>query len=189
MITIEFANLHVILQSGSPLYRKYLARKKQQAATDSDVAIKDESAALQMQKEAMRNLHIIELLDNNSSFRKLSAVQKRHLESLAEGPVYYAPGQRLWLSGQSVDKAFIIVAGTVAFVPKRRNAHAAASVATDMPPPNAMHASSASNNIHSVSRDEGRHVEKGITLGDEMRMDAMKAMKELHDLDMVSKCC
>jgi hypothetical protein len=141
VITIEFANLHAILQSGSARYRKYLARKRQQAATDSDVECKVESAMLQMQKEAMKNLNIIELLDNNSSFRKLTAVQKRHLESLAEGPLYYAPGQRLWRSGQQVDKAFIVVAGTVAFVAKRRSAHVANVSATLENLPNATKAS------------------------------------------------
>ncbi len=33
----------------------------------------------------------------------------------------YTPGQRLWRSGSTVNKSFIIVAGTVSFVPKRRN--------------------------------------------------------------------
>jgi hypothetical protein len=120
VITIEYSNLQAILQSGSSLYRKYLARKKQQVAADSDVGITQKTVASQMQKEAMKNLNIIELLDCNSSLRKLNAVQKRHLESLAEGPIYFAPGHRLWRTGQKVDKAYIIVAGTVAFVPKRR---------------------------------------------------------------------
>jgi len=120
VITIEYTNLQAILQSGSSLYRKYLARKKQQVAADSDVGVIHKTAASQMQKEAVKNLNIIELLDCNSSLRKLNAVQKRHLESLAEGPVYFAPGHRLWRTGQTVDKAYIVVAGTVAFVPKRR---------------------------------------------------------------------
>ena len=63
----------------------------------------------------------MELLDLNSALRKLSAVQKRHLESLAEGPIYYAPSQRLWKSGAPVDQAFIVVEGTAAFVTKRTN--------------------------------------------------------------------
>jgi hypothetical protein len=63
----------------------------------------------------------MDLLDSNSAMRKLSAVQKRHLESLAVGPVSFAPGERLWQAGQPVDKAFILVEGTAAFLPKRRN--------------------------------------------------------------------
>jgi hypothetical protein len=49
--------------------------------------------------EAVRNLNVLELLDCNSALRKLSAVQKRHLESLAEGPLYFRPGERLWRAG------------------------------------------------------------------------------------------
>ena len=188
MITIEFANLHAILQSGSPLYRKYLARKRQQATTDSDVEFKDESAAHQMQKEAMRNLSIIELLDNNSSFRKLNAVQKRHLESLAEGPLYYAPGQRLWRSGQSVDKAFIVVAGTVAFVAKRRNAQTAVTgghgvQVDDMPSHSkAHHEATRENNTSGFVDDELAEI-GSLGLGDQMRKAALKALKELNDHD------
>eukprot|EP00978_Attheya_sp_CCMP212_P003499 scaffold7218_cov52-Attheya_sp.AAC.5 len=100
VITIEFTNLHAILKSGSSLYRKYLARQKQS-------------------KES--TLRVTDLLDSNSAMRKLSAVQKRHLESLAVGPVSFAPGERLWQVGQPVDKAFILVEGTAAFIPKRRN--------------------------------------------------------------------
>ena len=66
-------------------------------------------------------MKVIEVLESNSTLRRLRAVQKRHLESLAEGPFYYSPGQRLWRFGTTVDKAFIIVAGTVSFVAKRRN--------------------------------------------------------------------
>lgn len=76
--------------------------------------------------DSVRNLEIIELLEDNTALRKLSAVQKRHLESLAEGPVYYAPGQRIWKSNTPVENAFIIVSGTVSFVAKRRNAGSAA---------------------------------------------------------------
>lgn len=135
VITIEYSNLNTILKSGSPLYRKYLARKKQQVAADSDVSIPYQTAASQMQKEAMKNLNIIELLDCNSSLRKLNAVQKRHLESLAEGPVFFAPGQRLWRAGQTVDRAYIVVAGTVAFVPKRRQTQESKPPPAGMPKP------------------------------------------------------
>ncbi len=76
--------------------------------------------------EAVQNLDILELLEYNTALRKLSAVQKRHLESLAEGPKYYAPGQRIWKSNTPVENAFIIVCGTVSFVAKRRNAGSAA---------------------------------------------------------------
>ena len=63
----------------------------------------------------------MDIIEYNSTLRKISAVQKRHLESLAEGPVYYAPGERLWQMGKVVDKAFIIVGGTASFHAGRRN--------------------------------------------------------------------
>ena len=36
MITVEFSSLHVILKSGSPLYRKYLERKAHQERVKAD---------------------------------------------------------------------------------------------------------------------------------------------------------
>ena len=74
----------------------------------------DETPEL-MKLEGVKNLNVMELLDHNSSFRKISAVQKRHLESLAEGPKYFAPNKRLWTSGSPVDNAFIVVEGTARF--------------------------------------------------------------------------
>ncbi len=85
-----------------------------EGATNPDIFLND-----------VRNLEILELLKFNTTLRKYSAVQKRHLESLAEGPVYFKPGQRLWRSGTAVEKAYIIVSGTVSFVAKRRNAGSA----------------------------------------------------------------
>lgn len=125
----------------------------------------------------MKNLNIIELLDNNSTFRKLNAVQKRHLESLAEGPLYYAPGQRLWRSGQQVDKAFIVVAGTVAFVAKRRSAHVANMNAPPENSPNATKASGGDGCNHSN--------DSAVNLGNEMQIAVVKAVKELKDPNFV----
>jgi len=66
-------------------------------------------------------LNILELIDMNTGLRKLTAVQKRHLECLAEGPIAYNPGERLWKAGAPVDKAFLVIAGTASFVVRRRN--------------------------------------------------------------------
>lgn len=125
-ITIEMSYLHTILKEGSPLYRKYLLRQEEKErrrgsqTMDSEVdggEVQD-IPPLMLQSNVV-NMNLIELLDCNSALRKLSAVQKRHIESLAEGPIYFQPGQRLWKSGSPVDRAFIIVAGTAAFVTKR----------------------------------------------------------------------
>lgn len=83
------------------------------------------TATAQMLDEATRTMNVGDLLKCNSAFRKLSAVQKRHLESLAEGPISFEPGERLWRAGTPVDRAFIIVSGTASFAPKRRNAGSA----------------------------------------------------------------
>jgi len=125
VITIEFSNLHSILKSGSELYRKYLARKARRDQKNAQAKFAKHNITSSSQTvfdKALENLNIVELLDANSAFRRLNAVQKRHLESLAEGPIHYNAGQRLWRMGAAVDKAFIIVAGTATFLAKRRNA-------------------------------------------------------------------
>jgi len=125
VITVEFSNLHAILKTGSALYRKYVERRNQQRKVTAGSVLElpnRPSSVQQLLEDAMRNLNVLELLDTNSTLRKLNAVQKRHLESLAEGPVSFQPGERLWRAGAPVDKAYIVVAGTAAFVPKRRNA-------------------------------------------------------------------
>jgi hypothetical protein len=163
VITIEISHLHPILKSGSPLYRKYLDRRAQQERAQSLEMIEGDhlSATQQLLGEALRNLNILELLNCNSALRKLSAVQKRHLESLAEGPVSFIPGERIWRSGAPVDRAFIIVSGTASFVPRRRNA-GSANV------PNANH-----------SRHRSEEGKANCSIGEEMRQDALKAIEEL----------
>lgn len=123
VILIEFAFLHNILREGSSLYRKYLDRKEHRRSHRRDSEASKEESVLPdlMNTEGVVNLNVMELLDCNSAFRKVSAVQKRHLESLAEGPKYFGPNQRLWKSGSPVDEAFIVVEGTAQFVTKRTN--------------------------------------------------------------------
>lgn len=127
VITVEFSNLHAILKTGSALYRKYLERRSYQAKLVAEPALREDeiSSTPQLLDKALRCLNVSELLNANSAFRKFSAVQKRHLECLAEGPVYFNPGERLWRAGAPVDKAFLIVSGSASFVPKRRNAGSA----------------------------------------------------------------
>lgn len=159
VITIEFPSLHAILRNGSPLYRKYLERKATQELVRRDSSTIDYSNTTeQLLEDAMRHLNVLELLNCNSALRKLSAVQKRHLESLAEGPLSFQPGERLWRAGTPVDKAFLLVSGTASFVPKRRNAGSA-----------------------TVAQLKENEKDKygDPSLGDSMRVDAMKAIKEL----------
>lgn len=122
--------------------------------------------------DAMRNLNVLELLDCNSAMRKLSAVQKRHLESLAEGPAYYQPGERLWRAGAPVDKAFVVVSGTASFVPRRRNAGS-----VGLPPASKASPTSQNTDPSLMSIDLGDL--RKLSLGETMQRDAMAAVREL----------
>lgn len=161
VITVEFAGLHRILKNGSPLYRKHLDRKAIQERVNQDLpTYTDHSASTEkLLEDALRDLNILELLNCNSALRKLTAVQKRHLESLAEGPIVFQPGERLWRAGTPVDKAFIIVSGTASFAPKRRNAGSALVTSSN------------------TMKDKDKLGDPQI--GETMQADAIKAMKEL----------
>ena len=159
VITVEFSSLHAILKAGSPLYRRYLERKSSQERAKMDGSqserLSNATPTDHLLDDAVKNLNVLDLLNCNSALRKLSAVQKRHLESLAEGPISFQPGERLWRAGTPVDRAFVIVSGTASFVPKRRNAGSA---------------------VHTGDAD-GKMGDPNV--GDSMRLDALKAMKEL----------
>lgn len=176
---MEFSNLHAILKSGSALYRKYLERRMQQRRVTAEVMPDVKHSATQaLLDDAIRNLNVLELLDCNSALRKLSAVQKRHLESLAEGPVSYQPGERLWRAGAPVDKAFVVVSGTASFVPRRRNAGSVglpASAKISLAPRN--HHNESSSSGPTQSEDMSKFSK--LSLGETMRVDAMIAMREL----------
>merc|ERR1740124_473744 len=132
VITVEFASLHSILKSGSALYRTYLARKSKTSSPDAIPNCLKGTSTGHLFEDIVRKLNVIGVLELNTTLHKLSAVQKRHLESLAEGPSYYSPGERLWRFGATVDKAFIIVAGTVSFIARRRNAGSTSSFGGDI---------------------------------------------------------
>lgn len=127
VITVEFSGLHWILKSGSSLYRTYLARLSHQELAKMNSSSKEPSRQRQtmtdkLLDDARKELNVLELLNCNSALRKLNAVQKRHLECLAEGPVSFQPGERLWRAGHPVDKAFVIISGSASFViPRRQN--------------------------------------------------------------------
>jgi len=164
VITVEFPSLHAILQDGSSLYRKYLSRRNK-----LHVAVDSITQGNKSFDKAIKDLNIIELLECNSALRKLSAVQKRHLESLAEGPTFYSSGQRLWRQGSAVDKAYLIVAGTASFIQKRRMAGSASVTCAA-----GALAMATGHSSRSSSVEEGRS-----ELGTSMRVDALKAMRQL----------
>jgi len=162
VIVVDFANLHTIMRNGSPLYRKYHLSLSQKHTCTIPSAINQKNS--EVFKNAVENLNVLELLESNTGLRKLTAVQKRHWECLVEGPTVYTPGQRLWRAGATVDKAFIVVAGTVSFVPKRR------------------HGGSAGKKLGKPHRLKQNHETKNFreeNMGETMRIDAVKAVREL----------
>lgn len=161
VITIEFPCLHSILQRGSDSYGQYLARIERCAhsAGPND------------------GLNINEIININSGLRKLTAVQKRHLESIAKGPLVFKPGERLWREGENVDKAFIVVSGTCLFVPGRRKGGAISVV-----PSNVRDSlESFSDELH----DDFDTVEGSVSLSDRMYGDAQKAVQQLVSIPLV----
>lgn len=173
VITVEFTNLHKILKSGSSLYRTYLSRRASMSVADIPPCLQAAPCSHQFH-DAVRNLSVIELLECNSALRKLSAVQKRHLESLAEGPVYFSPGKRLWQSQATVDKAFIVVAGTASFVQKRRNAGSVGNARTSKD------TSDLITSIRAAGADDeydGHSAQ--ISVGEAMLLDSMRVIQEL----------
>jgi hypothetical protein len=164
VIMVDFSSLHRILSSGSVLYQKY-----QISLSETHSCIIPDTIQAKMHgvfENAVKNLNIIELLDSNTGLRKLTAVQKRHLECLVEGPSVYEPAQRLWRSGQPVDKAFIIVAGTVSFVPKRRNGGSAKM-------------KTLTHRLKNEIRDDGEDA-NDAQISEQMRDSAVRAVRELH---------
>jgi hypothetical protein len=116
VIMIEYSSLHSILKAGSELYRSYLNRRAKKVSDTFERLPPDHFF-----QNIIKNVELLDIIESNSTLRKISAVQKRHFESLAEGPVYFAPGERLWNSGAPVDKAYLIVGGTASFLARRKS--------------------------------------------------------------------
>ena len=132
---LNMKDLYKILKKGSKLFRKYLVLKEKQAAEEA--AVKAEILRNELNESDNNSLSdsvdgtgpedwfaydsVLEVLKCNSALARLTAHQKRHLESLAEGPRVFEPGHYLWCVGQAVDYAFLIVAGTALFASKTDN--------------------------------------------------------------------
>lgn len=138
VIIVSMKDLHKILKGGSPLYRKYLECLKKEEADaaeksliDADDLSGDDIAAQwglsttctpkQSQKKHpppnpnTNTSSFLDTISHNSALGNLSALQKRHLESLAEGPRYFDAGQPIWQVGSPVEYAFLIVSGSATF--------------------------------------------------------------------------
>mmetsp|Transcript_7652 Transcript_7652/g.14591 ORF Transcript_7652/g.14591 Transcript_7652/m.14591 type:complete len:1365 (+) Transcript_7652:217-4311(+) len=169
VIVVDYSSLKTILKNGSALYRRYVLSRSQKHACVIPPSIQGKISG--MFENAVKNLNVIELLDSNTGLRKLTAVQKRHLECLVEGPTAFAPGQRLWRSGSAVDKAFIVVAGTVSFVPKRRNGGTAGKVTKKK--------TSRVKEMHET-KTKRTYEEERPDIGESMQKDAVRAVREIH---------
>lgn len=138
VIMLNMKDLHLILKSGSKLFRKYLSLKEKQAVEEEamkaqmlrnesdgnhfgangDIHRFDSVAEQQLPSHWYAYDSVLEVLKCNSALGKLTALQKRHLESLAEGPRFFECNHYLWQVGEPVDYAFLIVAGTATFAQK-----------------------------------------------------------------------
>lgn len=143
VIMLNMKDLYQILKTGSKLFRKYLALKEKQDAEEA--ALKAEILRNEIHETrneigethfdgglgdranlAVEQAHddwyahdsVLDVLMCNSALARLTAHQKRHLESLAEGPRFFEPGEHLWRVGETIDYAFLIVAGTASFSSK-----------------------------------------------------------------------
>lgn len=131
VITIEYSVLHDILLNGSLLFVKYNARLHEQTIRDrsmsklrkfnSNASTNSVESFIQHKpsdmERAVLNFNLVDLLDHNSTFKKLRAVQKRYMESIVEGPYTYEPYEKLWLYNEPVEMVFLIVYGSARFVP------------------------------------------------------------------------
>jgi hypothetical protein len=105
VILLSMNDLQRILKTGSKYYRKYLAIEERQQRHSSDSPCYGYS--LDQSHESL-----IDVIQFNSVLSTLYPKQKRHLESLAEGPRHFPYQSLLWKLGDPVDFAYIIVAGT-----------------------------------------------------------------------------
>lgn len=138
VILLNMTTLHGILNNGSPLYRKYLskmAQEEEEIALRKEFKISDDielfmtngipagrfNSSTRSLEESSHKSHqstcnFIDILMENSALSCLTAVQIRHLESLAEGPQKYDEGDLIWQYGHSTEYAFLIASGTAKFV-------------------------------------------------------------------------
>lgn len=114
VILINMQDLHKILKGGSPLYRKFLGihgdkGRRERELQNPQASILDKGKTF------------LETINYNSALRNMAESQKRHLESLAEGPRFFETGKAIWSMGSRVDFAFLVLKGTTRFCNPKRN--------------------------------------------------------------------
>ena len=109
VITLMLDDIQRILKNGSKLFRKYTALEQDQR----DRKFETEHAQQKFDEDpAASSDNLLKVIQCNSVLSNLSAKQKRHLESLAEGPRYFPAKTSLWKVGDPVDYAFLVVSGS-----------------------------------------------------------------------------
>jgi len=114
VILVYMKDLEAILKF-SPLYRQYVASNR---VVNDAGPFRSKGSVSSI--NSIQRTHFLEIINCNSVFRTLTASQKRHLQSLVEGPKFYQAGQILWQVGMGVDFAFIIISGTSTFTSKHK---------------------------------------------------------------------
>jgi len=124
IISMSLQNLLTILKSGSPLYRKYMA--VQEIEIRRKLSLESNMITLNKNPRDQNMIspsNFVDTISNNSVLSKLTPLQKRHLETIVDGPEHFNPGQYFWKVGGPLKFSFIIVQGTAKFAinPKLHN--------------------------------------------------------------------
>lgn len=111
VIVLKMKDMVRILRAGSKLFRKYATLMEDKEELRDQAASTNLRYSLQdsVVEGSSDSLQVIEC---NSVLRSLTAMQKRYLESLAEGPRQFASLTPIWKAGDPVDYAYLIVSGT-----------------------------------------------------------------------------
>ncbi len=107
VILLKMNDVVRILNAGSKLFRTY-------AALTEDLEEKnDQGTSFKLQDAVERSSEVMAVIQCNSVLRSLTAMQRRCLESLAEGPRVFSSFSAIWKVGDPVGYAYLIVSGTV----------------------------------------------------------------------------
>jgi hypothetical protein len=117
VIMLPMKDLEAILKRGSRLYRKYLEVQRTHAVQQAAIMARMMSEeAIPSDELALSSANrLLQVLQCNFVLGNLSALQKRSLESIAEGPRVFEAGSTLWNIGDRCNYSFLLVAGTVSF--------------------------------------------------------------------------
>lgn len=120
VITLLMKDVLKILKSGSKLFRKHMALKGNNESTKERSSWSSRDGKSPVSPASEFSIH--GAIKANSVLRNLSSNQRLHLESLAEGPRFFAVNAPLWKYGDPVEYALIIVEGTATIGQKRETA-------------------------------------------------------------------